>query len=1036
MKKNNAFYWLMTSFLLSFCTHSFAQVRNLALHQWATSNSEMQSASLAVDGDAGTRWESEHGVDNVWLSVDLALTYELQQIVVTWEYANAASFQIQGSNNNADWQNLASVSGAQAGERTDTFNVSGEYRYVRVNASQRSTGWGYSIWEFQVIGREISATPTPTPTPTLTPPPTLLVSVNKSATASSAMQAASLAFDGNMGTRWESQHQIDPSNLTVDLGDVFDLSEVVIYWEAANAERYEIQGSQNGSSWSTLANFSGGQFGERTDTLEVSGVFRFVRMNGLARSANNDWGYSIWEMEVWGSTDGGGGNPDPTPTTTPTPTATPTPTNTPTPSPDPDPVDPDLNYTPLFPTSYSEQSSQEWRVESDGTIVTVASGRARSRHESEDSFYTFPTHYFEHRTFGLEIHDKVAAGEDYIAIYYKPEFAHYREPECRSAYSNVHRADFNNNAKFEANPVVPADPAGFGQEWVCFIRRDAHNGDDGRLEIGEWMEVEFQQFLGRYQGDPEVKAQTVYYTDTYRFKIGEPGIYIVGDDALEQQVRAGGDASAPFIRAGDPVPASQIIANNGNTVTYKVGSNGKWVDRNDPNGTVVTYPIMDGIQTYDSYIVDSDVADWTAFFREALNIQWETHNTFMQGRRVFHTFFNTGAHAEAGNPDFPELAGASNGLTVQNACIACHVNNGRGAAPANGQSLSTMVTRISNGQYDSLGQAQAHEYFGSVLQPTSQSSSISAEAQVSVSYSTISGNYNDGSSYQLQRPSYQLNVLDGQGGSVPYYSVRMPQNITGLGLLEAIPESDIVSRHDPDDADGDGISGRASIVTDAGSGGQQKLGRFGWKASFASLTSFSASALQGDMGVTTHVFPDEECGVTQSACLNSNSGGVELSDFRLHELVVYLQALGAPSRRPEEVNNPNVLAGQVHFQNIGCASCHVPEMSSGHRHPLAELRGNQVRAYTDLLLHDMGPDLADNLTNSSVLNREWRTPPLWGMGYNDSVNGHMNLLHDGRARNIEEAILWHGGEAQASNNAFKALSGAQRNQLLQFIESL
>ena len=174
----------------------------------------------------------------------------------------------------------------------------------------------------------------------------------------------------------------------------------------------------------------------------------------------------------------------------------------------------------------------------------------------------------------------------------------------------------------------------------------------------------------------------------------------------------------------------------------------------------------------------------------------------------------------------------------------------------------------------------------------------------------------------------------------------------------------------------------------------------------------------------------------RSAALLAAHNIVELADDKLNELVVYLQALGAPSRRPDEVTSDSVRAGEAIFDDLNCGACHTPSMKTGYRHPLAELRGQTIRAYTDLLLHDMGEALADNLTASAEYNREWRTPPLWGLGLTQSVNGHTRLLHDGRARNIEEAILWHGGEALNSTQTYRRLSLAQRQQLLDFLNSL
>ncbi len=692
-------------------------------------------------------------------------------------------------------------------------------------------------------------------------------------------------------------------------------------------------------------------------------------------------------------------------------------------------------YAPLFTTTYTPAQSVNWRVEPDGTIVTFGSGRARSRHESENIFYTFPVRYHEHRTFGFEIHDHVAAGGNSIEIFYSPQYAHWRQPECRSAYSNPYRAAFNNNATFNPTPVAVASPDGTGQKWVCRITRNAHTGSDGVLRVGDWMEVEFQQFLGVFQGDPVVQGQTVYYTDTYRFRIGSPGLYIDGNEVLNTRLSAGGAATAPFVRAGDTVAPADVVSQQGNLLTY----------RNDAN-QVVTHAILDGLGNYNTYVVDSGTTDYTTFFREALNIRWPTHNDFLNGRRLFHSSFKTGAHFEPGNPAHTGISGLANGLTVQESCIACHVHNGRGSAPVAGQPLQTTVMKVSSGVLDANGVPLPHPQFGSTLQPRSLNPGVPPEPASRMTFSDEPGSYGDGQAFVLQRPvhafsggddrifasAFQLN--DVPGISLAFRSARMPQTIAGLGLLEALDEETLLQRHDPDDLDADGISGRVALVP--ASDGLPQIGRFGWKADKSSLRQFAATALRNEIGVKTSLLPQLDCAPSQTACAQQAQSAATLSDSDLALITTYVQMTGAPSRRPDTVNLPNVTAGEAVFQQLGCGGCHVANLVSGYRHPLAELRGQPVHAYTDLLLHDLGEGLADALSPSAAANREWRTPPLWGIGLRQAVNGHGRLLHDGRARDLPEAILWHGGEAAASREAFRQLPASSRAALVAFLDSL
>ncbi|HSX58782.1 MAG TPA: di-heme oxidoredictase family protein [Tahibacter sp.] len=691
-------------------------------------------------------------------------------------------------------------------------------------------------------------------------------------------------------------------------------------------------------------------------------------------------------------------------------------------------------FAPLFATTYTPAQSVNWRTEPDGTIVTWGSGRARSRHESEHIFYTFPIRYHEHRTFGFEIHDRVAAGGNVIEIYYSPQYAHWRQPECRSAYGNPYRAAFNNNATFNPTPVAVANPDGTGQKWVCRITRNAHAGSDGVLRVGDWMEVEFQQFLGIFQGDPVVQGQTVYYTDTYRFRIGHPGLYIDGDEVLNAKLAAGGAATAPFVRAGETVAPSAVIAQQGDLLTY----------RNDAN-QVVTHRILDGLGNYDTYVVDSGIADYTAFFREALNIRWDTHNAFLHGRRLFHSSFRSGAHFEPGNPAHTGVAGLAGGLTVQESCIACHVHNGRGSAPANGQPLQTLAVKVSSGVADANGLPLPHALFGDTLQPRSLAVSIPVEPIARVTFADEPGSYGDGQPFVLQRPGYEFvdsddrifasafQAQDAPGRAIAFHSARMPQTVAGLGLLEAVDEETLLQRHDPNDADGDGISGRVALVP---TGGLPQIGRFGWKADKASLRQFTAAALRAEIGVKSSLRPTLDCTPSQTACTQQAQNAGTLTDADLALITIYVQMTGAPARRPDTVELPQVVAGEAVFHQLGCGGCHAPTLQTGYRHPLAELRGQTIRAYTDLLLHDLGDGLADRLLASGTLNREWRTPPLWGLGLRDAVNGHGRLLHDGRARDLPEAILWHGGEASASREAFRTLPATSRAALIAFLDSL
>ena len=255
-----------------------------------------------------------------------------------------------------------------------------------------------------------------------------------------------------------------------------------------------------------------------------------------------------------------------------------------------------------------------------------------------------------------------------------------------------------------------------------------------------------------------------------------------------------------------------------------------------------------------------------------------------------------------------------------------------------------------------------------------------------------------------------------------------------MGLLEAIPEESILALADPEDTDGDGISGRPHMVWDDQQG-KHVLGRFGWKAGKPTVELQSAGAFHGDIGITSQYFPDENCPPVQSACIEApNGGSPEIPDERLAKVTFYVQTLAVPAMR--NVDDPQVRDGARLFMQAGCGECHTPRHETSEDYPLRPMRAQVIFPFTDLLLHDMGEGLADNRPDGEATGREWRTPPLWGIGLVETVNGHTMFLHDGRARNLEEAVLWHDGEARQSLDYFVGLSSEERESVIMFLRSL
>jgi CxxC motif-containing protein (DUF1111 family) len=269
-------------------------------------------------------------------------------------------------------------------------------------------------------------------------------------------------------------------------------------------------------------------------------------------------------------------------------------------------------------------------------------------------------------------------------------------------------------------------------------------------------------------------------------------------------------------------------------------------------------------------------------------------------------------------------------------------------------------------------------------------------------------------------------------------SPRVAPPMIGLGLLEAVPAEAVLAAADPDDADGDGISGRPNLVPDP-STGTVSLGRFGWKAGKPSVTAQTVAALHQDLGLTSPGAPVPDCPPAQADCAAAPSGapgpgGVEVDGDTVATLAFYSRTLAVPGRRDR--GSPEVGRGRELFGRIGCAACHRPRWETAADAELPALAGRVIEPYTDLLVHDLGEGLADGGTEYLAGGREWRTPPLWGIGLTRAVAPGAGYLHDGRARTLAEAILWHGGEAAAARERFRTMPAQDRAALLAFLESL
>ena len=379
-----------------------------------------------------------------------------------------------------------------------------------------------------------------------------------------------------------------------------------------------------------------------------------------------------------------------------------------------------------------------------------------------------------------------------------------------------------------------------------------------------------------------------------------------------------------------------------------------------------------------------------------------------------------------------------------NACQNCHIKDGRGHPPApEANNAVSMLVRLSIP--DSPPYAKVIEQLGIVPEPVYGGQlqdmavpGVVPEGKVRVDYTPVNVTFNDGTVVELRKPSLQITQL-GYGPMHPdtRFSARVAPPMIGLGLLEAISDADILQNASKR-PDKNGVLGRPNWVWDDA---QQKtvLGRFGWKAGQPNLNQQNVHAFSGDMGLTTSLRPMDDCTDAQVACKqapngNGENGEQEVSDNILRLVLFYTRNLAVPARR--DVNAQQVLDGKNLFFQAGCQACHTPKFTTASNAAEPELANQVIRPYSDLLLHDMGEGLADNRSEFKAGGRDWRTPPLWGIGLTQNVSGHTQFLHDGRARNLLEAVLWHGGEAQAAQQQVLSFNAQQRAALLAFLNSL
>ena len=436
-----------------------------------------------------------------------------------------------------------------------------------------------------------------------------------------------------------------------------------------------------------------------------------------------------------------------------------------------------------------------------------------------------------------------------------------------------------------------------------------------------------------------------------------------------------------------------------------------------------------------------------AFSDPSGNINFDRELDFRVGNGLFRKLWVSAPSSTLASDGLGPLYNAR-------ACQSCHIKDGRGHVPEGPEDDAvSMFLRISipapAGTAPDRAMTEIADYLATLPDPVYGgqlqdfgTAGHPAEYRLDISYEEIEVALSDGETASLRRPTYTAADL-GYGPLHPdaMLSPRVAPQMIGLGLLEAAPAADILALADPDDADGDGISGRPNIVWSV-EFGQPMLGRFGYKAGMPTIREQSTGAFAGDIGISTPLFPEPwgDCTTVQADCSSephgddAGQGGFEVDAQGLDLVTFYSRNLGVPARRNPD--DPQVLQGRAVFMDTGCNACHQPSFVTHRLADQPEQSFQLIWPYTDLLLHDMGEGLADHRPEARATGTEWRTAPLWGIGLTEQVSGHATFLHDGRARSLLEAILWHGSEAQAARDRVVEMPAADRASLIRFLESL
>ncbi len=907
------------------------------------------------------------------------------------------------------------------------------------------------------------ALPSPAPAPVPAPPPSQQLPsgvdmsnpgvavkvVTATSSATEGANSAPKAIDGNATTRWSSA-QDDSAWIQFDFGAKTQLGYLKLVWENAYGKEYALQGSDDGQTWYQLRYVVGGKGGTE-EFFNLNANVRFVRLQGVARATN--FGYSLFEVEFKSP---GSDNSLPVLATS----AVPFPTSGAGLAPPPavkDPLEtvqfslPDGTLITRFGmvgrSRHARERGEDWNEIGFGVNDTVdAAGKPQDK--GPGAHGNFVANYFKNRTWGVEFIDNSK-----VAGVTKPKII------INQYFQQAQRGGGHSFFRGFDNPNV----TGYG--WMS-------PGDllDDTTYTDGFKDITSCPVVAKPPQNALLKPTT-----GYAGIIGANDGCSVVLDTVPGHSDIAANANGVMVPNGVNVPARSLKVGDAIEFTGSFFSNRASMDAVGDSGAFryytneVTYVVGTGLRPWygvqprlnneplpaetlqgGTGSISYDYADNATFMfqQPALNIGMQNMQRFVEGRRWIHTNMWTGDHNEPGNDRNQKAVGLQGAHFNQTNCFACHINNGRGIAPSTiNQKLDTMAVRTAT--IDANGKQVPHPIYGQAVQMNARSATGAPQdwgTSVRVAgFDTRTVTLADGTAVQLSKPKVSF---DGPTPSV--FSLRSAQPMIGMGLLEAITDADILSRVRTT-PDADGVKGTANYAYDPETGAV-RLGRYGWKASKVSLRHQAAGAALLDMSVTSPVYPNRDCLAGPAKCTTAKvEPGIAEEDLQL--ITRYLALLGVPAQRsmasgfPKgvsplpylDVNPTQVAAGAKIFQTAKCAACHTSEMKTGLTTELAEARNQTIKPYTDMLLHDMGADLADNLVEGQATGSMWRTSALWGIGYTQWVAGtagKVGYLHDSRARTLMEAILWHGGEATTSRQRFEALSKADRDALLAFLGSL